>query len=975
MFQDMSGTEASRIKGHGTVLELAPNAVFSIEDPEKVWVVLAGTLDLFLADVREDDSIGPRSHILRVQKDGAMFGFNRQTGARAGLFANPGPNTRVLCLEKGHVEQMGGSLEGHPLLPLMEQWVTSLSTAAADRIAPKFFVVLDNKQDVKFEDSSGAVLPLEKLVWVRAVEGSAHFLGSQSVPALDPRHYFPVARGIWLECAPHTTLECIDSELVLQQDPDWSGLHAFSDLIWAYLICRRRNRDEKERERIVARAAADSLTVDSALLAMAAPLREAGKELPIVDAGGDPLLRACERVGRAAGIAIQPPVGILRGIKQRDPVSAIAKASGVRVRLVLLRDKWWKQDNGPLLGFLAAENRPVALLPRSTTSYHFFDSTLHQTVNVTEVVAKDLKEVAYVFYRPFPARQIKVADLFAFALRGGRRDIVAIVLMGIATGLLAMLTPILTGIIFDDIIPGAQRHALTQLTAFLVISAFATALFSLTRQFAVLRLEGKMDASTQAAVWDRTIALPVPFFRNYTAGDLAMRGLVIGQIRQILTGSTLSSILSGIFSVFSLVLLFWYSWQLAIVATALIAVAVSISFTFGYFQISCQRDILKQQGRISGMMLQFIGGIAKFRVSGTEARVFAVWAREFTKQKLIYLRARKLSNALSIFDAVFPVAAYGALFYCLAYLLSTLSVSQMTTGEFLAFFAAFTQFLAAALALSSSAVSMLAVIPLLERAKPILETLPEADSSKSDPGELSGRIEMNHVVFRYRENMPLVLKDISLSVSPGQFVAFVGASGSGKSTLLRLLLGFEKPESGAIYFDSQDLAGLDLQAVRRQLGVVLQNGRVLPEDIFTNIVGAAPLTFDDAWEAARLSGFDRDIEQMPMGMHTMVSEGGGGLSGGQRQRLMIARAIVGKPRIFLFDEATSALDNQTQAIVSKSLENLNATRIVIAHRLSTVINADRIFVMDKGRIVQNGTYSELMKEEGVFTELAKRQLS
>jgi ATP-binding cassette subfamily C protein len=271
-------------------------------------------------------------------------------------------------------------------------------------------------------------------------------------------------------------------------------------------------------------------------------------------------------------------------------------------------------------------------------------------------------------------------------------------------------------------------------------------------------------------------------------------------------------------------------------------------------------------------------------------------------------------------------------------------------------------------------VSALVVIPLLERAKPILETAPEIDANKTDPGELSGRIELNHLFFRYREEMPLVIKDVSLSILPGQFVAFVGASGSGKSTIFRLLLGFEKPESGAIYYDGQDLSGLDLQSVRRQLGVVLQNGRVLTGDIFTNIVGSAPLTFDDAWEAARRCGFDRDIEQMPMGMHTIVSEGGGGLSGGQRQRLMIARAIVGKPRILLFDEATSALDNQTQAIVSRSLENLNATRVVIAHRLSTVINADRIFVMQKGQIVENGTYAELLKQEGAFAALAKRQL-
>jgi ABC-type bacteriocin/lantibiotic exporter with double-glycine peptidase domain len=316
-----------------------------------------------------------------------------------------------------------------------------------------------------------------------------------------------------------------------------------------------------------------------------------------------------------------------------------------------------------------------------------------------------------------------------------------------------------------------------------------------------------------------------------------------------------------------------------------------------------------------------------------------------------------------------------AIFYLAAWLMKQPLLKPLTTGEFLAFNAAFGQFLTAVLQLSASIVSVLSIVPLYERAKPILQTLPEVDQAKSDPGELSGNIEVSHLAFRYRPDTPLVLKDISMNIPAGEFVAFVGASGCGKSTLFRLLLGFEQPESGSVYYDGQELQQLDVQAVRRQMGVVLQNGKLLSGDIFTNLVGSSPLTVDDAWEAARMAGFDQDIRQMPMGMHTVVSEGGGGLSGGQRQRLMIARAIVAKPRILLFDEATSALDNQTQAIVSKSLEELKATRIVIAHRLSTIIHADRIFVLDKGVVVQSGTYDTLIQQEGLFAELAKRQLA
>jgi NHLM bacteriocin system ABC transporter ATP-binding protein len=395
----------------------------------------------------------------------------------------------------------------------------------------------------------------------------------------------------------------------------------------------------------------------------------------------------------------------------------------------------------------------------------------------------------------------------------------------------------------------------------------------------------------------------------------------------------------------------------------------------GYLQVRFLRDAYEVGGRISGLTLQFINGIAKFRVAGTEGRAFAAWAREFTKQKIMSIKARRVANVVAVFNSAFPALAWGFIFYFAASLMKSPGTRGMSTGEFLAFMAAFVQFSTAALELSSSLISVLGVVPLYERAKPILQTIPEVDTGKTDPGELTGSIDINHVSFRYRSDGPLVLRDVSVSVQPGQFVAFVGPSGSGKSTLFRLLLGFESPESGALYYDGQDLAELDIQAVRRQVGVVLQNARLMTGDIFRNIVGGGALTIDDAWEAARLAGLDEDVKAMPMGMHTVVSEGGGGLSGGQRQRLMIARAIVHKPRILLFDEATSALDNQTQAIVSRSLKSLNATRVVIAHRLTTVMGADRIHVLDKGILKESGAYQELMAQGGLFAQLAKRQLS
>ncbi len=586
-----------------------------------------------------------------------------------------------------------------------------------------------------------------------------------------------------------------------------------------------------------------------------------------------------------------------------------------------------------------------------------------------------LNGFAYTFYRPFPNRKLSLWDLLAFGMHGTRRELFSIATMGICGGMLAMVVPIATGIIFDSIIPNAQRSQLLQVFSILVVLALTGSMFTLTRNFAMLRLQGKVGASLQAAIWDRLLRLPVPFFRRYTAGDLADRSLGIDYILRTLTGSVIFSILSGVFSIFSFLLLFYYSWQLALVATGVVLLAFAASAVSMYAQIHYQRQIFYTRGRISGMVLGFIDNIARLRVSGAEPRAFAAWAREFSTQKKLSVRARAVSGGLAVFNSAFPVIGLAVIFTYSTQLIGQPLLQVLTTGTFLAFLASFVQFQTAALQLSSAVESALSVVPIHERATPILKALPEVSEASRHPGELSGSIEISHLNFRYHSDAPLVLRDVSFAVRPGEFVAIVGPSGSGKSSLFRLLLGFERPESGAIYYDAQDLSGLDVQAVRQQLGVVIQNARLASGSIFANIVGSAPLTIDDAWEAARSAGLAEDISQMPMGMHTIVSEGGGNLSGGQRQRLLIARALVRKPRIFLFDEATSALDNRTQAVVSQSLEALQSTRIVIAHRLSTIVNANRILVMEKGVLVQSGSYSELANQQGLSRELAKRQLT
>jgi ATP-binding cassette subfamily C protein len=446
----------------------------------------------------------------------------------------------------------------------------------------------------------------------------------------------------------------------------------------------------------------------------------------------------------------------------------------------------------------------------------------------------------------------------------------------------------------------------------------------------------------------------------------------ISQIRDILSGMAINTIISGIFSIFYFGLLFYYNVKLALICTGIVVVVMSISLICGFLQLRYERELIDINNELSGRVFGLLSGVSKLKMAGAEKRAFYHWTKIFSKARRLSYQKEHLGNKLEVFNSTVSVIASMIIFFALIRLTDT----KLAAGMFIAFNSAFGSFLSAMLEISGVILQANILVPLYERTKPILETLPEYDEDKADPGDLLGNIEIGHVNFRYDKEGPLILNDVSIRIRAGEYVALVGPSGSGKSTLFRILLGFEKPEAGQVYYDGWDLEKVDIRLVRQQLGVVLQGGQLMSGSIYENIVGAQPgLTLDDAWEAARRAGMAEDIESMPMGMHTVVTEGGGTLSGGQRQRLMIARAMITNPQIIYFDEATSALDNKTQEIVSESLGRLKATRIVIAHRLSTIVNCDRIIVLDKGQVVEEGSYQELLAKGGFFTNMAQRQLA
>jgi NHLM bacteriocin system ABC transporter ATP-binding protein len=692
---------------------------------------------------------------------------------------------------------------------------------------------------------------------------------------------------------------------------------------------------------------------------------------------GDALLMAAGAVGHAVGIKIQPPSRSEDMSRVKDPLDAIARATRIRTRRVILVGKWWNSDCGALLAYTAEGERPVALLPTSQ-GYEIFDPERSQRFPLTAKTAQTLSPIAYMLYRSLPDQIKKSTTVFRFAVEGRLRDAALMMILGVAGSLLGMVVPQATGILIDKAIPDADRGLLFQIGLGLIGISLGKAAFELGQSIASSRFQALTNAKTQAAVWDRLLKLRVSFFRQYSIGDLQSRVSAITQIRQILGDTVMRTIFTSFFSLLNLGLLFLYSWQLAMVAVGVAIVNILVTNLSSAMTRKQLRPLESLQGELFGLTVQLIGGISKLRVAAAEERAFAYWSKQFSQELKLKMSTEVIEDATQLFNSMLPNIANLLIYILAVYLITTAQAkggAVLTVGAFMAFNSAFGTFIDGATGLSNAVIDVLEVGVLWERANPILQEVPEINDSKADPGRLTGGIRLDRVSFRYAPDVPLTLDKVSIEAKPGEFIAFVGPSGSGKSTVLRLLLGFEQPEEGTIYYDGQDMAGLDVGMLRRQLGVVLQNGRINSASIFENISGGAVITMDEAWDAARMSGFAQDVEGMPMGMHTVISEGGTNLSGGQRQRLLIARSLVLKPKVLFFDEATSALDNQTQATVTASLDKLKATRIVIAHRLSTIRNADRIYVIAAGQVVQQGGYEELIQQPGLFADLMSRQIA
>jgi NHLM bacteriocin system ABC transporter ATP-binding protein len=979
-----------RIQSAATPQSLKRNAFLLLNDPQIVWQVETGTLALFAVSLQDGKPNARRRYLFSIKAGELLFAAPALACLGTPLIHQESYTLLAVALEATTMSCLSADDFKHTLmespqstLALMEGWLDHLGTIFAGIAAPRSLTpiaqhgILDVGE--VFQPRQGTI------AWVQLWQGRANLSGIPGLDLTSAIGRIPLPSYLWLQARNVVEVDCCEPAAINDVRVFWNGLMALQALVLKGVAQLEQQLQQQERGQFHARQQLDRQLLHEThsefarLFEVPQPQKRDRDEWlatpPLTHDAA--LLVATGAVGRSLGITICPPLSAEDQRRVKEPLEAIARASRIRLRRVTLRDDWWQQDNGALLAYTLDEQRPVALLPLSDTRYEIVDPLKQTRQPCTPALAETLSPTAYTFYRPLP-ETLKPIALLQFALRGHFKELWVILLAGIAATLVGMVTPHATAILVDQAIPNADRSLLVQIGLGLFATAIGATLFQLTQGFAIQRLETFADASTQAAVWDRLLNLKVSFFRQYAIGDLSARVSAVSQIRQKLSATLLKSLFTSVFSLLNLGLLFYYSTPLALVATLVALVNVAVTVTSGILTIRQCRPLLDQQGKLFGTMVQLINGVAKFRIAGAEKRAFAHWGRQYRHQLKLMLATQGIEDNLAVINQLLSALTPVVLFAFATLLIQQAqsgngSQGELSTGTFLAFNTAFGTFISGATSLSTTGVDVLQILPLWERAQPILQAVPEIDAAKADPGRLSGRLAIDHVVFRYRQEGALILDDVSIHAEPGEFIALVGPSGSGKSTLLRLLLGFDVPESGTVSFDGQDLAGLDLNAVRRQFGVVLQHSRLMAGSIFENIAGSALISMDEAWEAAKMAGFAADVEAMPMGLHTMVSEGGSNLSGGQRQRLLIARALALRPRLLLFDEATSALDNRTQAIVSESLDRLRVTRLVVAHRLSTIRHADRIYVLQNGRLMQQGNFDQLAQQPGLFRQLMQRQ--
>ena len=646
----------------------------------------------------------------------------------------------------------------------------------------------------------------------------------------------------------------------------------------------------------------------------------------------------------------------------RPPDEAWAHAAGIAMRTVRLDPGWWRADAGPMLAFRHDGHAPVALIPRRGRYWmHGTDGS----VRVDARSAGTLDRLARQMYPTLPDAPACARDLVRIALRGSRRELAAATALSATAALLNTLIPVSVAVLVAHIVPHGDAMSLVALGVALLAITAASASCEFVSASMLARIESRGALRLLGAVLHRCARLPMGFFRDRGAGGLAHRVLALDELQSTATGAAIAGLIAGAFSVAYLAAMAWVDAAAAAIGAAVIAAAFGASLGVASIRGRLGSEELSAQGRAASEMLQALAGIEAIRSAAAADRVIDRWLEQYRKARAAVVRAGAWRVRFGIASSAWPIMGAVLFWWVFAH-------GESSAG-YLAFVAAFAGALSGSIEFGARLGELALVRPAIDRMAPILAAVPERSVGGTVPRDLRGEIAVESITVRHPGASHDALHEVSIRAGPGEFVAIVGPSGSGKSSLVAATLGMVETVRGRVTIDGHPVEDLDMSAVRRTFGTVIQHATLMPGSILDNIVGSTMCTESDAERAAAHAGLSEDLARLPLGLRTFVSERT--LSGGQVQKVMLARALVTAPRVLVLDEATSALDERVQADVMRRVAETGATRIVVAHRLSTVRDADRIYVLDAGRVVQQGTFEELRREGGLFGELLSVSLA
>ena len=960
----------------GTVVPCAGNLPVDIGDPEFAWFIESGTVDLFLVERQAGVEQSAPQHMLRAHAGRLLPGTAPQEDVTSlGVIAKGLPGTTLRRLPVSRLDLVPGA----ELAEQVDAWLVDISAMLVRDVThlPRTDAFVDTGQAPTTRKGTLAVR--RGVVWITELRPHAGlFMGlidpaqGETEPAASGGT-LPLTPGTWFSLTREVAVSTASSAELAEKKVLLPALTAFHHVAFSLERLNRQlavvDQANLARARVLGRRA-DEEDARRRLFDLYGALDgDEGTEETDVPA----LYDALRAIGRHEGIAFQRPASTGRS----DPGAALSRVlrrSGVRGRPVRLseKDRWWVGDSGAMLAFRAADARPVALLPGLLGNYREFDPATGRKRRVTAARAALLRPNAWLFYAPLQGEAPGWRDLLRLAGKGLGADSARLVLTGVLAGLIALLPAVAIGFVADEVIPVSDVGLLYGISVGLVAFGLVRALMRVLQGMTVMRFEGRATSRMESAFWDRLLRLPTRVLRRYPASDLAMRGTTFQRMRDAAQGVIGNGVLSILFLSPAFLLIGLRDPVLGWLTAAFGLLSLVATVALGLRQVVPHGRRLRAARRLAGRLFQLINGISKLRVDGAEGSGFAVWARDYREQKRAELEVGAVEMHLRALGAALPLLAAALLV-----LVFTLSGPEtVAVGDFIVIYVLFLLYQTAVVRLGESVGVLAGIVPAFDQIRPLLAETPETGAEGQSVEMLGGDVAFDHVSFRYDADGPLILDDVSIQVRAGEFVAIAGESGAGKSTLFRLALGLERPSSGSVYFDDRDLQHLDLKEVRRHIGVVPQLVRLHPQDLWDNIVGDHKgVTAEDAWRAIQLAAIDREISAMPMGMLTPVGASAAVTSGGESQRIRLAHALISDPRILLLDEATNWLDNETQSRVLGNLSGLTSTRIVIAHRVSTLRHADRIYVMHSGRIVQEGSFEELAATPGVFQDLVRRQVA